>query len=268
MKKFKGLLMFSDLDGTLFDENTQIPARNEKNIRYFIDEGGLFSVATGRSHYSLARYFEQLGINAPCVTQNGCCIFDYKAQEFVYDIFLNESAKEITYEKYREFPDLNVVLCVQSGLVVLRDPEKLDACFDARFVPLRIGRPESADEPWYKVVFVGALERLEVLNAELEKTDLDGSETVFSGKNMLELLPIGISKATGMLSIAKRLGIERESLCAIGDHFNDLEMIKNAGFGATMEDAPKELKNAASFIACNNNLGSVGHFIEWIDSKF
>lgn len=268
MGKFEGLLMFSDLDGTLFDENTEIPERNTKNIRYFISEGGLFSVATGRSHYSLARYADALGINAPCILQNGCCVFDYRTQEFGNDIFLNETAKEITCEIYGRYPGVNIVLCVRSGLVVLREPEKLQGCFDVNFVPVRVGRPESAGEPWYKVVFVGESEILANLDAELGAAGIDGSETVLSGKDMLELMPAGISKATGMLSIAKQLGFEKESICAIGDYHNDLEMIKNAGYGATVADAPEELKDNASFVACGNNMGSVGHFIEWLDGRF
>ena len=268
MKKFNGLLLFSDLDGTLFDDNTEIPERNEKGISYFISEGGLFSIGTGRSHYSLERYYERLGINAPCVTQNGCCVFDYRTHEFLENVFLNETAKKAACGIYGEFADLNVVQFVESGLVVLRDPDSLNPCFDAKFVPVQTGRPEASEVPWFKVGFVGPMERLSCLRSELEKIDLEGAEIVYTGTDMLEVLPAGVSKGTGMLSVAKRLGIERQNICAIGDFHNDLEMIENAGIGAAVEGAPEELKNLASFIACDCNSGSVGHFIEWLDERF
>jgi len=268
MNKFKGLILFSDLDGTLFDDNTEIPERNEKNIGYFIKEGGLFSVATGRTHHSLTRFYDRLGINAPCVTQNGCCIYDYGLRKSLMSIYLNEAAKEAACKTYADFPDLNVVLFVESGLTVLRDPEGLNPCFDAMNVPVKTERPESAKEPWFKVGFVGLMERLVCLRAELEKNELGGAEIVYAGTDMMEVLPPGITKGNGMLSVMRQLGIGKQNVCAIGDFHNDLEMLENAGISATVEGAPDELKNLASFITCDSNLGSVGHFIEWLDERF
>lgn len=268
MDKFKGLLLFSDMDGTLFDNKNIIPQRNIDGIRYFVGEGGLFSVATGRSHYSLAHYVDVLEINAPCVALNGCCIYDYQKQAFLYTNFLNEPAKKATDTISKKFSDVNIVLFVEGGMVARRDPDKLAPCFDPQHVPSRVEAPKSVSEPWFKVVFVGEINLLEELKTELEQMELEGTEIVFTGADMLELLPSGISKAAGMLRVAAGAGIPKESICAIGDYFNDLEMLQNAGIGAAVHGAPKELEQAASFTVCNCNMGSVGHFIEILDEKF
>ena len=49
MKIFEGCLLVSDLDGSFFGSGTSLPQRNLDAVRYFMDNGGLFTIATGRS---------------------------------------------------------------------------------------------------------------------------------------------------------------------------------------------------------------------------
>ena len=56
MNKFKGYLILSDIDGTLTNDRGQISAENAAAIRYFQEEGGLITVASGRYPWYIAKY--------------------------------------------------------------------------------------------------------------------------------------------------------------------------------------------------------------------
>ena len=65
MKKFKGMLLACDMDGTLLDDSKQIPAENLRALQYFTKQGGRLSLATGRSPHAIGTYIDQLPVNAP-----------------------------------------------------------------------------------------------------------------------------------------------------------------------------------------------------------
>ena len=74
MKKFKGMLLACDMDGTLLDDSKQIPAENLRALQYFTKQGGRLSLATGRSPHAIGTYIAQLPVNAPYSVMNGSLI--------------------------------------------------------------------------------------------------------------------------------------------------------------------------------------------------
>ena len=83
MKKFKGMLLACDMDGTLLDDSKQIPAENLRALQYFTKQGGRLSLATGRSPHAIGIYIDQLPVNAPYSVMNGSLICDENRQDFV-----------------------------------------------------------------------------------------------------------------------------------------------------------------------------------------
>jgi Cof subfamily protein (haloacid dehalogenase superfamily) len=269
MKKFEGVLLFSDVDGTLLDNNGILPPRNRQAIRYFTQHGGLFSVATGRSQFSLAEQYADIGINAPCVVLNGCCTYDYIVGEAIDMITLNDHAVCSTVKMSQKFPQVNTCIFTNAGIAASNDTKTLPQCFDTEHVPHKtIHITEHTDRPWFKTMFVGDADELMEINRSLSTLNTGHFDTVFSGTNMLEVLPNNISKARGALHIAKRLGIDPKRVCAIGDYFNDYEMLSKAGISAAVGQAPDKLKQTATYVVCENNSGSVGEFIELLDQRF
>ena len=60
MKKFKGMLLACDMDGTLLDDSKQIPAENLRALQYFTKQGGRLSLATGRSPHAIGTYIDSV----------------------------------------------------------------------------------------------------------------------------------------------------------------------------------------------------------------
>ena len=86
MLKFNKVLLASDFDNTLvytqgaLERGEDIPpmsARNREAVEYFMQNGGYFSISTGRALPAFARYAQDLPCNAPCVIANGAAIYDF-----------------------------------------------------------------------------------------------------------------------------------------------------------------------------------------------
>ena len=84
MGKFDGVLLISDLDGTLFYRGTVSP-ENCEAIKYFQAEGGLFSVASGRAPTWLPKWREQFVPNTWSATFNGSILCDAEGKEFIFE---------------------------------------------------------------------------------------------------------------------------------------------------------------------------------------
>lgn len=115
MQKFDHVLLASDFDNTLvytqsaLDNGTDIPPmcpRNRKALDYFIQNGGLFAISTGRALPAFMDYAKDVPMSAPCVIANGAAIYDFRANEYLYTAFLGEAIYEHMAEVLARFPTL------------------------------------------------------------------------------------------------------------------------------------------------------------------
>ena len=90
-KKFEKIFIASDLDGTYFDSNTSIVQRNVEKIKYFCENGGHFTFATGRLPIFIKKHIPDAAplINFAAVMGNGTCLFDYQKGEAIEEYFLD-----------------------------------------------------------------------------------------------------------------------------------------------------------------------------------
>ena len=75
MGKFDGVLLASDFDDTLYGSDYTVSEENVKALTYFTEEGGRFTVATGRAHATFAPVWKLSPINAPVVLSNGSALY-------------------------------------------------------------------------------------------------------------------------------------------------------------------------------------------------
>ena len=88
---------------------------------------------------------------------------------------------------------------------------------------------------------------------------------VSGGMKNIEVTKKGVSKASGLLYLGKKLGIAPEEMMVFGDSGNDLDMIKMAGIGVAMANAEPEVLKAADFVTRSNNENGVGGFLASAD---
>lgn len=77
----------------------------------------------------------------------------------------------------------------------------------------------------------------------------------------IELNPKGVSKASGLKEVCRRLGIDMSEVVAVGDSLNDLAMIREAGLGVAMGNAQEEVKKAADWTTVTNEEDGVAEVI-------
>ena len=99
MKKiFDGYTLVSDMDGTLINSNKEISKENLDAIKYFVNNGGKFTVATGRMVASVECFLDRLNLDLPAILHNGGKIYDYNNKNIDIAKF-NKLTKKIIIEK-------------------------------------------------------------------------------------------------------------------------------------------------------------------------
>ena len=91
------------------DNGTDIPPmcpRNREALDYFIQNGGLFAISTGRALPAFMDYAKDVPMSAPCVIANGAAIYDFRANEYLYTAFLGEAIYDHMAEVLARFPTL------------------------------------------------------------------------------------------------------------------------------------------------------------------
>ena len=150
MLKFNKVLLASDFDNTLvytqgaLERGEDIPpmsARNREAVEYFIQNGGYFSISTGRALPAFARYAKDLPCNAPCVIANGAAIYDFNKNCYVETAFLDADIYDHVDALLARFKTPAAVIGRIAGLTGLAPtcdpatPEELLGTFDLAALP-------------------------------------------------------------------------------------------------------------------------------------
>lgn len=272
MKKFDHILIASDIDGTLLWEAGYINPKNLDKLRYFCENGGRFTLSTGRNHIDVFRVTKQLEpfVNAPCILCNGSYLYDKENGAFIHPNYLDSvRTVELFKEAMRRYDDVGFrasfadgFLCAEENPIVL---EQLKAW---NLESLAIVRPLSAfyEEKLFKAVFIcDDPQKLAELQAYITKNHSDAFSVTTSGKTILEIQPLGVSKKT-QIEHLKKLYPERALWC-IGDFNNDIEMLRGADVAVCPENAVDAVKAIAHLQVCHCKDGALAEMIEEIEKR-
>lgn len=268
-KNLSNWLVASDIDGTLNNKMRQLPKRNYNAIDRFSNTlGGKFTLASGRGIESMRPHYNRLPTKEiPAVIINGAGIYDFNKEELIYFNSVGEQGRDVLISVMKRFPDCEV------EIVTPKVNYFVNAYFKARF--MLVGDPlehkfykKAADVPfenWGKVIFFALPSRLKQIIKYINSLQTDKLSFMSSSVVSYEMLGDGVNKGSAVLALAEMLGIDRKYTAAIGDYFNDYEMLKAVGLSACCGQAPKALKEISSFCACHCNDGAVADLLEHIE---
>ena len=271
---FDKCLLACDIDGTLMASG-YINPKNIERIEYFVKEGGIFSLSTGRSVMSVSDITEKFDCIGPSVLANGCMIYDYRNSRIMYSISLpsntGQALKDILSLKDIDFGI--EVHCGENSYTLKRNKMVNNHQIYEKFESPDITFEDVCKSEWNKVLVAFNCEEDRKKARDLLDTEIydcrfiDTCTIIYDITNYyLEIIPNGISKATALKKICEMLSIRENGLFAIGDYYNDLEMIKSADIGAFTKDSPEELKRQADYITCNCKDGAVADFIDYLSN--
>ena len=136
-------------------------------------------------------------------------------------------------------------------------------------VPNYVDLEDITEGGWLKVLFALAPEEVEHMAILVRELGFDKKASFVRSANIfLEMLPLGVSKGSALEEYRKLPGMEGYTFAAVGDFNNDLEMIKNADFGACPSNAETVVKEASDLVlshSCDD--GAVAELIDHIISR-
>lgn len=274
MGLFSGCLLACDVDGTLMCNNIINPVNIEK-IKFFVKEGGLFSLSTGRTISAVNMVLRILGdFISPSIMANGGMIYDFKDDKILYEALLPKEDYKIVKEVLALNKDIGIEVHSGKSVFVLNRNEETDiheSYEEMEVTPCSY--EEAAAYRWNKVLFAGKPENLEVVKALVKNTKLESnffntSAIIYNRTfQYFEQVPKNVSKASALDNLCEILNIDAENCYAIGDYYNDIEIIKTAAIGAAPCDSPDEVKTEAGYITVPADDGAVADFIDFLTQK-
>ena len=136
---FDGILLVSDIDGTLTDL-TQVSRRNIEAIERFIRLGGHFTLCTGRPRCALGEILRQVPVNAPIITINGGYIYSEQSEEVLFTASLPDTVQPFVYHLLERFEQIGAMLVEPDNYWVIRwGDESIEGVAQRRDMYLREG---------------------------------------------------------------------------------------------------------------------------------
>lgn len=261
---YNGIYLFSDMDGTLLNDEKTIPEINMRALKKFTSEGGMFGMATGRSPHNLSFFADALPLTAPSILDNGGVLYDVKNREYIECTYIpREKSIELVNRIIEIDPASSVqVYTCSARYQVNLSPQRIDdplVAIEGIYEPLC--KAEDIREEWIKIVLCLPEKQLEaVMDAlDMESIRKDYS-TVHSGKIYYEFLCPGMTKGNGIAALRKK-GNNVKKILAIGDYYNDAEMLRLADVSAAPINAEEDIKAMVNYVTCDNNQGAVADFL-------
>jgi Cof subfamily protein (haloacid dehalogenase superfamily) len=242
---FDGVLLCSDLDGTLLPHNLPIAPKNAAALRRFMAEGGRFTVATGRAKETFEPKLRLLRVNAPVILANGALIYDFASEAVLHTDFFPEAGLPACEDLNRRFPRVALEVHTLGRIYVCNPNEYTNWHLGLLENPKNYRRDVAAlgevPFPWLKALCVGDAEELDEIAAYVAQTYGGAFSSVLSCPNLLELQSPTATKGDGVAWLAERLGVRDERVYCIGDYDNDLPMLTRF-YGFAPEGAADSVK--------------------------
>jgi HAD superfamily hydrolase (TIGR01484 family) len=247
-------MVATDLDGTLLRSDGTISQASRDALAAATAAGAAHIVVTGRSVPWTRHVLDDLGYRGLAVCGQGAQLYDAAAGRLLTSVTLDRRTAVLALAKIEAEVGPLAVAASRDGLtgevvvgegyvyhpelpvLHLRDAEDLWA---EPITKLYIQHPGGLDDD--------ALARA----AHAAAGDLVG--VMVAGERIVELLPLGLTKATGLSLAARRLGVTAAQTIAFGDMPNDVPMLRWAGRGVAMANAHPELKAVADEVTASND---------------
>lgn len=259
---YRNVVLFSDLDGTLFDDDTKVSERNREAIRRFCQSGGTFCISSGRIPSNLQSVLNGVMVNGPCVLFNGSAVYDWGKKQYIHRCYLNMPVVEkFLKQVIGEFPEVDVQVYPGDDICFISSEQTANMEFVSQHRPCVFTNIERVGKPWMKVLMQGDPETLKKIRGLGQEIPGIG-RFVATSADYLEILPEGISKGTALKQALELPELAGKTSVAIGDYFNDLELLEMADVAVAPANALKEVKERVDYIVCDNNQGAVAACIE------
>ncbi|UVO14086.1 HAD family hydrolase [Mycobacterium sp. SVM_VP21] len=264
-------LIASDVDGTLLDDTENITARTRDAVHAAVDSGARFVLATGRPPRWIAPVVDALGFAPMAVCANGAVLYDPATDRVV-------SARTLSADSLVKLAEVVGRALPGAGLAVERIGESAHDAATPQFVSspgyehawlnpdnTEVSFEDLLSQPAIKLLVRKADMSSAAMAEQLQAHIGTAAELTYSTNHgLIEVVPAGITKASGIEELIAPLGIGIEQVVAFGDMPNDLPMLVRAGHGVAMGNAHPDVLAAAAEITTPNSDDGLARVLERI----
>jgi 5-amino-6-(5-phospho-D-ribitylamino)uracil phosphatase len=237
-------LVALDIDGTLVDHAGVLPDEVYAAVHRVLDAGVPVVLATGRGWHATQPIFQALDLPpGHAVSSNGAVVVHYPPTDIIRKVTFDPAD---VLDKVAELAPNALVATEELGvgyLVSDHFPEG-DLHGDIR----KVSWEELRSQPVTRVVLRDPKSSVPDFLGLAQQLGLHGVSYFIGYTAWLDIAPDGVHKATGLREVCSRLGVDQSDVLAMGDGRNDIEMLRWAGRGVAIGDAPDEVKAAADAI--------------------
>ena len=268
MGKFDGILICTDLDGTLLRNDKTISPENKAAIEYFKSEGGYFTFITGRMPSYSASTYLAVNPNAPYGCINGGGLYDGEKGEYVFTVTIDERVIQLIEYIETAFLNVGIQVCVFNKTYFVKENETTVKFRKTTGLPYISADYHDIKEPIAKILFCSEYDSELVSIEKMLREHPLADEFVFvrSAQTLLEILPKGINKGLSIVKLSEYLKIDKNKTIAVGDYNNDIPMFEAAGIGIAVANACQAAFDAADVVTVSTEEHAIAKIIADLES--
>ncbi len=270
IRSLQDILVVSDMDNTLLTPEQGVPTVNQDTIRLFCMLGGKFTIATGRTAESAGRHLDAIALSAPAILYGGGVLYDFERQTRIESTLIpTESARCAIVDVLSNFPGVGVEVMTDDGGIRIVNANQYTHLHTAQErLSYRMAPLDVVAGGWNKVLFACAHDTLLQIRDFLSQRSYPGVYFVATNNNYFEIMPEGVTKGTALRALCAYLSIPLENTIVIGDYYNDLELMREAGYSVAVENAPPEVQREATAITGRCLDGGVAQVLYTLIRRF
>ncbi|XP_021819471.1 uncharacterized protein LOC110761317 isoform X2 [Prunus avium] len=257
--------VFCDMDGTLLNSKSQLSSTNVKALKEASSRGVKVVIATGKARPAVMRIFKEVDLAgkdgivsefSPGVFLQGLLVYGRQGREiFRRNLDANVCREACLYSLETEVP---LIAFTEDRCLTLFDHPLVDSMHTVYHEQKAEIMPSVehlvAAAGIQKLVFMDTPEGVTTaLRPYWSETTGDSARVVQTVPDMLEIVPPGTSKGSGVNMLLGHLGITPKEIMAIGDGENDIEMLELASLGIALSNGAEKTKAVANVVGLSND---------------
>lgn len=263
--KFEDLIIYSDADNTLLkswgkDSLPSIPENNLQAIKYFIKNGGHFSIASGREHTSIEGFFD-FDLNMSIVQSNGAAIYDSKNKKVLSAKYLNKDTKKEIIDLCLKNRDYFLCCGTVDGIYQVDFNDDRDTSLND-IERQHVSIDYCMNNDMCKLCYVVLNKQMEELCKKVDKFKCRNQINAIQSSDIyLECFDVKADKGKAIKEALILDNLSDKRLVCVGDYYNDLKMLEIADIKVCPENAPNDIKSICDIVVCDNNSGAIADLI-------
>ena len=269
-------LIAIDIDGTLLSTKNELSAANLAALRRAHDEGIEIVLGTGRRHAFAMPIAEALGFPLWLLSSNGAVTRSTSDEHFHCDLLPAALARDLCVYMGDQFRANAVVTFERTGkgALILERTEELTESIqrwiekNSQFIEYVVPIESGITEDPIQAMYCGTIEKMELAQKKIlewpGRDRVTVLKTQYEHRNLciVDILNRECSKGHALERFAQARGISPDEIVAIGDNYNDIEMLRFAGHPFIMANASNELKQNGWPVTLSNDESGVAAVVE------